>query len=62
MSIVLGISLVLFVARTPKTESAKLPYRAFFLDITLPELIGKTCLGHILGAATILGLHGTNLA
>ena len=55
--------LVVIVGRfaTPaEGKASALPFKAFFLDMTLPELIGTCSLGHILGAAVILGLRGTS--
>ena len=54
--------LVVIVGRfaTPAVDEAEaLPYKSFFLDMTLPQLIGTCSVGHILGAAVILGLRGT---
>lgn len=55
--------LVVMVGRfaTPEQDEAEsLPFKAFFLDMTLPQLIGTCSVGHILGAAVILGLRGTS--
>ena len=60
---ILANVLVVIVGRFATPDEMKeeaLPYKAFFLDMTLPQLIGSCSLGHILGAAIILGLRGTS--
>ena len=52
--------LMIFIARPgikQRNAGPKLP----FANVTLPELLGTTSLGHILGAGAILGLRSNGM-